>query len=80
MHLPQFLPISTLQRTYSAVVSKLPNGPVFLSQRSKPIAVMLSTDDYDRLAKAETELQHMKRMLAAEKDFAAMRQGEYFEG
>jgi hypothetical protein len=44
------------------------------------LSVLLSVSDYERLAQAESELQHMKRMLSADKDFAAMRQGEFFEG
>ena len=77
MHVPQFLPVSTLQRTYNAVVSKLANGPVFLSQKSKPIAVMLSTNDYERLAQAEVELKRLKRLAKYDRDFAEMRAGNY---
>lgn len=77
MHVPQLLPISTLQRTYTAVVSKLPNGPVFLSQKSKPIAVMLSTQDYERLATAEEELKRLRRIVQYDQQFADMRAGNY---
>lgn len=80
MYIPQVMPISTLQRTYNAVVRNLPKGPVFLSQHSKPIAVMLSTEDYERMANAEAELQRLRRVVQYDQDFAEMRQGKYTEG
>jgi prevent-host-death family protein len=79
MQLPQLLPITTLQRNYSAIVRKLPTGPVFLSQHAKHIAVVLSPADYERLASAEVELHRLQRMAQADQDFAEMRNGKYTE-
>jgi len=41
---------------------------------------MLSTEDYERLANAETELQRLRRIVQYDQDFAEMRQGKYTEG
>ena len=79
MVIPQIMPISTLQRTYNAVVRNLANGPIFLAQYSKPIAVMLSTSDYERLAGMEAEVKRLQRIVLADQDFAEMRQGRYVE-
>lgn len=80
MQTPQLLPVSMLQRSYAAIVKKLPTGPVFLSQHSKPVAVVLAPVDYDRLISAEIELHRLQRMANADQDFAAMRNGKYTEG
>jgi PHD/YefM family antitoxin component YafN of YafNO toxin-antitoxin module len=79
MYTPQVMPISTMQRNYSAVVRQLPAGPVFLSQYAKPIAVMLSPAEYERLAAAEAEMKQLKRNLRADKEFAEMLAGDYTE-
>ncbi len=79
MHMPQMLPITKLQRNYSAIVRQLPAGPVFLSQHAKPVAVVLAPADYERLASAEVELHRLQRMATADQDFAEMRNGKYTE-
>lgn len=78
--IPQIEPITSMTRDHKSVLSKLKAGPVFLAQRSSPAAVLLSVRDYERLMLAESELQHIKRMMTADSDFAAMRQGAFFEG
>ena len=42
-YIPQMEPITTLKKNHLNVLKKLGNGPVFLSQRSKMAAVLLST-------------------------------------
>lgn len=79
MQTPQLLPVSTLQRSYATIVKRLPIGPVFLSQHSKPVAVVLAPTDYDRLISAEVELHRLQRMATADQDFAEMRNGKYVE-
>ena len=79
MVMPQLMPISTMQRNYSAIVRKLPTGPVFLSQHSKPVAVMPSPAEYERLATADEEMKRIRRNQRADKDFAAMMAGDYSE-
>jgi prevent-host-death family protein len=63
MSIPQIESITTLARDFKAVLAKLPNGPVFITQRSDATAVVLSVGDYERLIKAE---QQMKRLLVLE--------------
>ena len=45
----QIVPISDFHIHQSDVLDKLPNGPVYLTQRSKPAAVLLSTNLWDQL-------------------------------
>lgn len=65
---PQIEPISNLIRDYLAIFAKLKNGPVFLAQRSKPAAVLVSVEEWtataNRLAQLEGLLES-KRVLAA---------------
>ena len=74
MVIPEYTPISALQRNYSAVIQKLEDGPVILAQHSRPIAVVLSTGQYERM---ETELKRLRRIVQADEDFAEMRAGNY---
>jgi prevent-host-death family protein len=76
MSIPQIMPISTMQRNYSAVVRQLPDGPVFLSQHSKPIAVMLSTSDYETMS---DELKRLRRIIQGDQELAAIRAGNFTE-
>lgn len=80
MNIPQIMPITTLQRNYVEVVKNLPAGPVFLSQRSRPVAVMLSSADYEKLVRDAEEGQRLKRIAQYTQDFADMRNGKYTEG
>ncbi|MEZ4659333.1 MAG: type II toxin-antitoxin system Phd/YefM family antitoxin [Caldilineaceae bacterium] len=49
MNLPQIEPVTTLSRNYKALFAKLSKGPIFLAQRSKPAAVLLSIHDYEKM-------------------------------
>jgi prevent-host-death family protein len=80
MNAPQITPVTALQRSYSDVLKKLVNGPVFLAQRSSPVAAMMSIADYERLAQAEKEMKRLQRIIQYDHDFAEMRQGKYTEG
>jgi len=44
--MPQIEPVTNLSRDYREIFNKLADGPVFLAQRSRPAAVLLSVDDY----------------------------------
>ena len=46
---PQIVPITDLRKSSPDVLDLLPNGPVFLAQRSRPAAVLLSTQQWDSL-------------------------------
>ena len=45
----QFEPITTIQRNPQKVLAMLANGPVILANRSKPAAILVSFDLWDRL-------------------------------
>jgi PHD/YefM family antitoxin component YafN of YafNO toxin-antitoxin module len=65
---PQIEPVSNLIRDYRTLFAKLKLGPIFLAQRSKPAAVLVSVEQWRqiarRLAEAEGALA-AKRVLAA---------------
>ena len=46
---PQIVPITELRRSPPDVLDLLANGPVFLAQRSRAAAVLLSTTQWDSL-------------------------------
>ena len=71
---PQIVPISDFRIRQAEVLTKLQKGPVFLAQRSKPAAVLLSVQDYDYM---QAELKRLRRQAVADRHFAAMRAGEY---
>ncbi len=49
MSMPQIEPVTSLSKDYKVVFGKLVDGPVFLAQRSRPAAVLLSVDEYKAL-------------------------------
>lgn len=79
MVIPEYTPISTLQKNYVGIVKKTEFGPVILAQYSKPVAVLLSPVDYERLAGMEVELQRLQRIVTADKHFSEMRAGDYVD-
>ena len=54
---PQVEPVSNLQKNVNAVMRKLKNGPIFLSQRGKVAAAILAIEEWDATAKLIEELQ-----------------------
>ncbi|MBV7326674.1 type II toxin-antitoxin system prevent-host-death family antitoxin [Chloroflexi bacterium TSY] len=58
--LPQIEPITRLQRDHNSILSQLTNGPVILTQRSKPAAVMISPSEWDKIAKELKRLRHQE--------------------
>jgi len=71
---PQIVPISDFRIRQAEVLTKLDNGPVFLAQRSKPAAVLLSMDGWEDLQK---ELSRLRRQAEADRQFAEIRAGRY---
>lgn len=57
----QIEPITTMQKAPTEILAMLTNGPVILAQRSRPAAVLVSVEEWDRLADELTTLR-----LAAE--------------
>ena len=60
---PQIEPVSILVRDYLTVFAKLKDGPVFLAQRSKPAAVLVSVEQWTATAKRLAELEGQMEAL-----------------
>lgn len=69
MAIPQIEPVTSLSRNYSSVFEKLRKGPVFLAQRSRPAAVLLSLNEYERITE---RLKHLELLIEAKRIFAEM--------
>jgi PHD/YefM family antitoxin component YafN of YafNO toxin-antitoxin module len=54
---PQVKPISNLARDHKALLRLIGKGPVYLTQRSEPVAVMVSASQWDETAKLIEDLQ-----------------------
>ena len=64
----QFEPISTMQQRPQAILERLAAGPVILSVRSKPVAVVASVEQWDNaveLIEDLTDTVHALRMELA---------------
>jgi PHD/YefM family antitoxin component YafN of YafNO toxin-antitoxin module len=73
IQVPQIEPVSNLVRNYLAIFAKLKNGPVFLAQRSKPAAVLVSLDEWTATA---NRLAQLEGLLASKRVAAAIDRGE----
>ncbi len=58
--LPQIEPITRLQREHNTILDLLRKGPVILTQRSKPAAVMVAPEEWDATAKELKRLRHLE--------------------
>jgi hypothetical protein len=61
--IPQIAPITEMRNTHTGVLSKLKNGPVFLTQRGASAAVLLSPVQWERLNQRIDELEAMIDIL-----------------
>lgn len=73
MNVPQIEPITTMAKNHKSVLKMLANGPVFLTQRSRPAAVLLSTTDYERMSK---RLQQLELLAEAKRVSARIVNGQ----
>jgi len=67
LNMPQIEPVTGLSRDYKTIFAKLAKGPVFLAQRSKPAAVLLSVGEYEKMINRLKQLELLlegKRILA----------------
>jgi len=55
--LPQMASVTDLRNDYNALLRRLSEGPIVLSQRSKPAAVLVSPTEWDQTAQLIKELQ-----------------------
>lgn len=72
MNMPQIEAVTGLSRDYRTIFAKLAKGPVFLAQRSRPTAVLLSVADYEKLLDrlSRLELLAEAHRISAEMDSA----------
>ena len=70
----QIVPVSDFRIRQTDVLSKLTNGPVYLTQRSKPAAVLLSNGIWNHLLQ---RLDEQDDLIAALKAELAIANGEY---
>lgn len=70
----QIVPISDLRIRQADVLSRLANGPVYLMQRSKPAAVLLSNNVWNQLVQ---RLENQDDLISALKAELAIANGEY---
>ncbi|MCW5878586.1 MAG: type II toxin-antitoxin system Phd/YefM family antitoxin [Anaerolineales bacterium] len=47
------VPLAEARRRFSALLSKLGEEPIMLTRRGKPVAVLLSLEEYERLRRLE---------------------------
>jgi len=59
----QFEPITHMQTKPTEILAMLDKGPVILAQRSKPAAVLVSVEYWDRTAALLEDLQDTVAML-----------------
>lgn len=60
---PQIEPVTSFLKDHKAVLKKLQLGPIFLAQRSKPTAVLVSVDEWDHIVE---ELEHYRLLALAD--------------
>jgi PHD/YefM family antitoxin component YafN of YafNO toxin-antitoxin module len=65
--IPQIAPVTKLQCDHTSIFALLQQGPVILTQRSKPTAVLVSAEEWDRTAH---ELAQLRRMVKADPEMA----------
>lgn len=64
--LPQMASVTDFRNNYVQLVEQLDNGPVILAQRSKPVAVVVSPQQWDRMVAELEELRDLVDVLEAE--------------
>jgi prevent-host-death family protein len=73
--LPQMASVTDLRNDYTALLARLRNGPIVLSQRSRPAAVLVSPDEWDETAQLIKDLQEQlnreRRLRLSNQRYAA---------
>ncbi len=68
---PQMATVAELRHNHLEVFGKLAQGPVVIAQRSKPAAVLVSVETWNRQVK---QLRELHLLLLHHKRWAAMQQ------
>jgi prevent-host-death family protein len=71
--IPQIESISRMKHQYNEVIAHLDAGPVVLTQNSKPVAVLVSPEQWNA---SVDELEDMKDIIAGLRTELAMALGE----
>jgi PHD/YefM family antitoxin component YafN of YafNO toxin-antitoxin module len=71
---PQIEPVTQLVKNHKGIFAKLEKGPVFLAQRSRTAAVMLSPAQWDEMT---AELSRLRRIIEGDRQLAEMHAGNY---
>lgn len=74
--LPQIASVTDLRNNYPKVIRRLSDGPIILAQRSKPVAVVISPQQWDTMA---DELAQLRRIVEGDRQLAEIRSGNYVE-
>ena len=61
----QMASVTDLQKETAKVFTMLPNGPVVLAQRSRPAAVLVSVEEWDRVADELAQRRFTQREVEA---------------
>ena len=60
----QIEPITTIQKSPTELLARLVNGPIILAQRSRPAAVLVSVEEWDRVADELATLRAAQQKVA----------------
>lgn len=72
--LPQMASVTDLRNNYPKVIRRLSDGPIILAQRSKPVAVVISPQQWDMIA---DELAQLRRIVESDRQLASIAAGNY---
>lgn len=70
----QIVPISDLKLHHAQVLGRLTKGPVVLAQRSRPRAVLVSIEEWNKRAE---ELAHYRHLAMLDEQFKQAMSGNY---
>lgn len=73
---PQIVPISDLRIRHPEVLAMLEQGPVFLAQRSRATAVLVSMEEWNAIAAQLKRLQQLELLAEAKRNKARVERGE----
>ena len=73
---PQIVPISDMRIRQADVLKKLHNGPVYLAQRSKPAAVLVSVNIWNEAVEQLNRVEELEDLVEALEDMLRVERGE----
>ena len=70
---PQIEPITTMARNHKRLLEKAESGPIFLTQRSRPVAVLVNHQEWEQLAKRMEALELERDLLLSNERYERMK-------